>query len=93
MAKFSVTETITIPADFAGSAAHVEINPTSTFVLTVKKGTTSVGTISISTSGTFTWSTSGTPVSLASGDYLSFIAQSSVDATLANVSISVKGTL
>lgn len=86
----------TFPANFGSpnqSYGSVGTNPSSTASYAVNKNGSSVGTISISTSGVFTFTTSGgTSFSLAAGDRLTIVAPSSQDATLADVGITLVGT-
>jgi hypothetical protein len=86
----------TFPANFGSpnqSYGSVGTNPTATAAYTVNKNGSSVGTVSISTSGVFTFTTSGgTSVSLAAGDRLTIVAPSSQDTTLADVGITLVGT-
>lgn len=100
MAMYENEASSTFYANFNGTASgggaaygDCITNPTAPFVITVKKNNTStVGTISIDTAGVFTFATSGgTSFTLAAGDYLNFIAQSSVDSTLANLSWTIPG--
>jgi hypothetical protein len=95
LAQFSIVENIVLPANFTGSVGQVGVNPTSAFVLTVKKNsTTTIGTISISTAGVITWATTGgTTQALAAGDYVTFTGPATPDATIANVSITLRGQL
>lgn len=93
LAIYVSAEAMTLADDFAGSSARVGTNPTSSFVLTVKKNGSSVGTITISTAGAIAFATTGTTVPLAAGDYLTVEAPSTPDATIANVAINLKGTL
>lgn len=85
-------EVILFGDDFAGSGAKVRTNPTSSFVLDVKKNGSSVGSITIATNGAVTFVTTGTTVSLVYGDSLEIFAPAVADTTLANVAITLKGT-
>lgn len=83
------TKAVTFADEFAGAQGLVVTNPSATFTLTVKKitaahVTTTVGTISVSTSGVSTFATSGTTVSFDPGDAMTVTAQAGVDATFAN---------
>jgi hypothetical protein len=86
----------TFPANFGSpqqSYGSVGTNPTATASYTVNKNGSSVGTISISTSGVFTFTTSGgTAISLAASDRVTIVAPSSQDTTLADVGITLVGT-
>jgi hypothetical protein len=85
---YPAIEALTIPANFAGSVASVIVNPTATFAVDVQRQVngsgafSSIGTISISTSGVLTWSTTGSAaVAIAANDVLKFLGSSSGDAT------------
>lgn len=90
---YTACESITLADDFAGSVGDVGTNPTSSFALDVQKNGASVGTITISTGGSFTFVTSGGSVSLASGDQIKVVGPVTPDATCADVSITLKGTV
>src|SRR5439155_19498357 len=66
---FTATRTLTFPANFSGAYGTVGTNPTATAAYNVLKNGTSIGGVSISTSGVFTFTTaSGATQSLAAGD-------------------------
>ena len=91
-----VTDAFTIPANFAtpDSKGSVGTNPTSSFAIDVQNNGVTIGTITIGTGGSITWATaSGTAKSIAAGDVLKFVAPASADATIANVAITVKGSM
>ena len=92
LALYTFVETVVYPDDFAGAAADIETNPTSSLILTVFKNGSSVGTITISTGGTFTFVTTGTTVTFSVGDQIKIVGPATVDATAANCSITLKGT-
>jgi VCBS repeat-containing protein len=90
---FTAVRAVAFPANFSGSRGSVGVNPTATAAYTIKNGSTTIGTISISTGGAFTFTTtSGTSKSLAAGDRLTVIAPGSQDATLSDVSFTLAGT-
>jgi hypothetical protein len=92
--KVVASRAVSLPANFAGSVGHIDINPTSTFDIDVTKNGSSIGTISISTGGTFTFTTSGgTAQSVAAGDVIRFVAPSSADATAAGIAATLVGNL
>jgi hypothetical protein len=94
LALYVAADAFTIPANMSGTKVDVGTNATATFAIDVQQNGSSIGTISIATSGTATLTTtSGTAKSIAVGDVLKFIAPASADATIANVAITVKGTL
>jgi len=84
-------EAVTFADEFAGSLASVGVNPTATFVITVQKNGSTVGTISVSTSGVATFTTTGTTVVFASGDVLTLVAPGTPDATVARLRVTLKG--
>lgn len=86
------TDTVVFEDEWAGSIGDVGTNPAGTFTLTVARNGVTVGTISISTGGVLTFVTTGTTVTFVSGDQIRVTAQVALDAALANVSITLKGT-
>ncbi len=81
-------------ANWGGSqGAPVAINATATFTVTVAKNGSTVGTISISTSGVYTFATSGgSAVSFATTDYVTFTAPGTPDATLLGFGWTLSGS-
>jgi hypothetical protein len=91
---YAAVDAFTIPANMSGSQTKVGTNPAATFAIDVQNNGSTIGTISISTGGVATLTTtSGTSKSIAVGDVIKFVAPASADASIANVSINVKGTL
>ena len=91
---YLATEDIAIAANFGGAATYVGTNPAASFVLTVKKNGSSIGTVTIATNGAVTLATSGGAAqSLTSGDRLTVEAPATPDSTVANVGITLKGTV
>ena len=84
-----VTFAMLLADDFAGANADVRTNPASTAVFTVQRNGTTVGTVSISTSGVATFATTGAELSLAAGDTISITPPASADAALKGVTISL----
>jgi hypothetical protein len=93
---YTATSPLTFPGNFAttpGPCGSVGTNPTATATYTVKKNGSSVGTITISTSGVFTFATtSGTAINLVANDRFTVTAPSTVDTTLADVGFTLVGT-
>ncbi len=89
---------VTFPANFGGSYGSVGVANTATAVYTVKNGSTTIGTITITAAGspavvTFTFATtSGTAKTLAAGDRMTITAPSSQDATLSDVGFTLSGS-
>ena len=78
--------------NFAGSTGHCGGNPTSTAVYTVYKNASSIGTVTIATSGGFTFATTaGAAQSFVAGDTLSILTPAA-DATLSSVTMTFAGT-
>lgn len=92
LAMHEFADSVTFADDFAGSVCKVGVNPTATFVIDVKKNGSSIGSISISTLGVATFSTTGGAASFVSGDVISFVGPSPVDATVAQCTVTLKGT-
>lgn len=81
---------ITIPADMLNSLGQVGVNPTSTFDMLLKDDGTTIGTISVSTSGVFTFTTvSNTEKNVLAGSVLTLVAPTSVDATVENMTMTI----
>lgn len=93
MAQLTFAHEVNFPDDFAGSTGLVGTNPTAAATMDIKRDSVSIGTISITTGGIVTFSTSGGATEVFNiGDKLEIINQATADATLADVSISLKGT-
>lgn len=90
--KFTAVRAIDFADNFANSRGHCGVNPTATAAFDILKNGSSIGSISINTSGVFTFNTTGAGTSLAAGDRLSVTSPSPQDATLANVSFVFLGT-
>lgn len=89
---FTAVREVDFDDDFAGSTGFCGTNPASTAAFDILKNGSSIGSISISTTGVFTFSTTGGAVNLTVGDRLSLTTPSPQDASLSNVSIVFKGT-
>jgi len=92
--KVMIVRDVDFSADFSGSSGHVGTNPDATFDVDVKDDGSSIGTISVSTSGTFTFTTtSNTAKTVAAGSRLEFYAPSNspAEATIANFAATLKG--
>lgn len=93
IAEIEVGRAITIPDDFAGSQANIGVNATATYVIDIQKNGVDVGDVSFDTSGTPTWTTDAGAITLVAGDLLSFDGQTTVDATIANIAITIVATV
>lgn len=93
--KVELPRAVEFSADFSGStSADAEVAATAQTVFSIKKNGVECGTATYSASGVSAAfaSTGGTAVSFSAGDVLSIHAPSTPDATLAGVSICLKGT-
>lgn len=90
LARVEVATAFTIPSGCTGAQASVGTNPTATATVTFKKNGFDAGSVAFATNGTPTF-TCAAPIALAAGDLLSFHAQASADATLADLSITLQG--
>ncbi len=94
MGKLMAVRDIALPANFSGAVGHVGTNPAATFAIDVQDNGSSIGTISISTSGVFTFTTSsGTAKTISAGHRLEFYAppNSPADTSIANIAATLKG--
>lgn len=93
--RFIAPRQFTIPEDFAGSLGSSGTAATASSVFTVKRDATTEGTITFAASGstgTFAQSTSGDMV-IAKGEVVSIEAPGTADATLADISLTLRGFL
>jgi len=94
MGRLSLPRETTCPADFTGSAGHVGANPTAAFAIDVQDDGISIGTISIATDGSFTFATTGgLELVIAAGSLITFVAPSSVDATIVDINATMIGNV
>ena len=81
----------TLPASFTGSVGKCLSNPTSAYTMNVLQNGTSIGTISISTSGVFTF-TAASATTFAAGDLLEVVAPVTADPTVGKFGITLLGS-
>jgi hypothetical protein len=75
--------TVVFPGSFAGAAGHCRVNPATTQTITVNKNGSSIGTISISSSGVFSFTTTGGAAqTFSAGDYMTFTTQVGADTSM-----------
>lgn len=79
---------VTFPANFGGAGGKIRTNPTASFVITLRKNSTTasdgtaVGTVTVATNGVFAFaSTAGATISMAALDELSAWGPASADGT------------
>lgn len=82
-----------VPASATGSRCDAAVAATANTTLTMRKNTTSFGTILVSASGTTGAFTVASATDFAAGDVLDIVGPSSADATLADISIALAMTL
>lgn len=81
-------------ADFSGSVGFVNTFPSASFSLEVTDGTTTLGTVTIDTSGAFVFSTTSAGVTtIPAGTVLRLIAPATPDATVSGVFITLAGEI
>lgn len=85
-------EAVTFADDWAGSQYYVGSNPSATFVLTIQKNGSTIGTISVSTGGIATFATSGGSTVCNVGDRLTALAPTTPDISAGNMAFTLKGT-
>lgn len=94
IAKTIIPRDVIFAANFTGSVGVVGINPTAVNELEVKDNGSVIGTVSVSTAGVVTFTTvSGTEKQVTAGSVLTVQNQSTADATLADLNISLVGTI
>lgn len=89
IAKATLTRALYFQSNFSGSYGDIGTNPTSSFVMNVSVNGAFVGTITVSTGGAFTFSTAMPQIDMLPGDTVEIEAPSSVDATAADISLSL----
>jgi hypothetical protein len=91
--RHEFTAAATIPAALAGSQGSAGVAATASTVLTLKKNTTSIGTATWAAAGTEPTLAAASPTSFAIGDVLVITAPATPDATLADISLSIVGSI
>lgn len=90
--SFVATDALAIPVALAGSRAVASVAATAETDFDVQKNGSSVGTIRFAAAGTVATFIAASAVSIAAGDRLSVVAPSTADATLADISITIRAT-
>lgn len=86
-------DSVTFPIDFEGAQGWVETSPASSFVVSIKRNGTEVGTATISTAGAFTFATTGgTTVAFTAAQRLTFVGPDTVG-TAENFLITLPGAV
>jgi hypothetical protein len=92
MAQIVFPRTVTFPAGFAGSQAYAQVPATASATLDVQQNGTSIGSITFGAGSSTASFALATDTVLAPGDRLAIVNQDPADATLADLSITLKGT-
>ncbi len=92
--RIPMVRAVTFPDNFSGSQGVTGTNATGSSAWSIKKNGTEIGTCTFSSAGaTGTFTTAGaTAETFAAGDVLTIVAPVSVDATMADIGIQLKGT-
>jgi hypothetical protein len=91
MAQVVLDRAVTFPDGLTGAQGYAGVNATASTVLDLQKNGANIGTITFTNAGnTAAFAMSGA-VSFAAGDRLAIVNEDPADATLADVSITLKG--
>ena len=94
MGKVVLPRALTLPANFSGSRGHVDTPPTAvSWVASVTRNGSAIGTVSINSGGGFTFATTGgAAVAVSAGDVIRFLADptsSPAEAAIAGIAITL----
>jgi hypothetical protein len=86
---------VDFPANWSGSYGKAPLtNPAASFVVTVKRSGSTIGTWTCSTAGVWTPATSGgAAFSFAAGDYIDFYAPATPDTNIEDFGLTLAGTV
>ncbi|NQY56860.1 MAG: hypothetical protein HRT86_10335 [Ilumatobacteraceae bacterium] len=91
LATHVVTIPFDLPVSLVGSQAYAEVVSTAAATIDIKKNGSNVGTINFALGASTATFTFATLTSFAAGDRLSFVGQGTADATLADISFTIRG--
>jgi hypothetical protein len=91
--RFVVPVAFSVPSGGAGSAGSARVAATSSTTYTAKKNGTSFGTFAWAAAGTAATLTIGSTTAFAAGDVLTIDGPATADATLADIAITIAGTV
>jgi hypothetical protein len=92
LARAVMAKTVTLPINCTGSVGFVGVVPTAPATLTVNKNGTPEVTINITVGGVVSF-VNASPVVFVFGDVVTLVGQALPDATLADIAITLIGTL
>jgi hypothetical protein len=92
LARVVIPRTVIVPINCTGSRASPATNATSTTVLAFQKNGGAAGSVSVATNGVATF-TCASATTFAAGDILTVTGPATADATLADVSLTLVGSL
>ncbi len=84
---------VDFPANFSGSLAKADTAATASTVFNVLHNNVSVATITFGIGGTTGTFSMASPLSVGAGDSLDLLCPATADATLANVKVTLRGTV
>ena len=94
LSKVMIPRDITLPADMAGAAGHVDVNPDAQLDIDVTVDNGSIGTISISDGGVFSFVTDGNdPQAISAGSVVRFVAPNTPVGDLENIAVTLQATV
>lgn len=94
LGKVVLPRAVTLPANLAGTAGHVETLPQAPFVLALTADGSPLGDITIGTDGSFTCTTgNGAPVVLPAGAVVRFLAPATPDTHIAGLALTLAGNV
>ena len=91
MAQVVFDRAVTFPDGRSGAQGYTGVTATATAVLDVQLNGANIGTITFTSSGSTAAFAMSAAVSFAAGDRLSIVNEDPADATLADVSLTLKG--
>jgi hypothetical protein len=91
MLRLVFNRPVAFPAVLAGSAGYAGVNATSTAVLDIQQNGSPIGTITFTNAGANATFALAGGASFAAGDLLEIINEDPADATLADISLALKG--
>jgi hypothetical protein len=92
--KVVLPRALTLPADLADAAGHVDTPPDELFAIDLTVDAVSIGTITISDAGTFTFATADNePKTVAAGAVVRFVAPDPADPSIAGIAVTLVAAL